>query len=885
MSSTAACRRFGISIRDCLAWAAACAVLAVLGALPTALQPHGAAIAVSGVALAAAVARGVAAAPCVGLGTLVGSVLGGAAVSTAVTGALGVTGGGLLAAVFLRRRYVRPGLDRVADVRAVCLAGACIFAPLAAGVTLVAQLLSGAGAPAAPVAGALNAWCLLSAAGVTVAAVLLTLGAGPLNRRAFSHLAAAGVAALTVAAITGLCFETLVRYPELAMLLAAVPPLALIAAAVRYGPAGAALAAFAGALTIAALTLGDAAFRARGATDDALVLAAAYVGVCAVAAQWLAADLAERRREHDGLRALAVGSIGVTGEELFRGLTGQLARVLEVDCVLLLGALPSRPQELLVLASSDPARVALGDGFPAASLPLAPAGLAAAAAPVVERPRGAPAALPGRDGLAVAASLRIDSPAGELLGALLLLHPRPLSDPRLTATLLGISGPRIAAEIERQRSDQRLRDYATALEAINASYADARAAAEAAAAAKGAFVATVSHELRTPLTAILGFAETLEDGGASTAERLSAARTIRRNGEHLLALINDVLDFSKLEAGGMTVEPQPCALLELIADVTDLLRISAEARGLTFAVEFDGALPDRICTDPVRLRQILFNLVGNALKFTRRGGVRVTVGLRRGPEAQLAIDVRDTGIGLAADNADSIFAPFAQADRSISRLYGGTGLGLAVSRQLARLLGGDVVLVESTPGSGSCFRATLAVGPLDEARLIDAPQRAFRTRSRRADGGPCSTRDQLAGCRVLLAEDGPDNQRLFSTFLARAGAIVRVVVNGREAVDVALGSVHRQRAGDPPAAFDVILMDMQMPEMDGYEATRTLRRRGYSRPIIALTAHAVDGDRQACLDAGCDGYATKPISRAQLVALVAGFKAPQSTIGGARARG
>jgi signal transduction histidine kinase/CheY-like chemotaxis protein len=375
----------------------------------------------------------------------------------------------------------------------------------------------------------------------------------------------------------------------------------------------------------------------------------------------------------------------------------------------------------------------------------------------------------------------------------------------------------------------------------------ARRDAQIAAQAKSEFLATMSHEIRTPLTAILGFTDELigeasRPGGAPAPGPV--LHTIKRNGQHLLRIIDDILDVAKVDSGKVEAHLEACSPRELVSGVTELLRPSASAKGLVLAMELGDDVPEAITTDPHRLRQILLNLVGNAIKFTERGSVRIRVHVAGSPEPaepRLAFEVVDTGIGLTREQQGRLFEPFSQADSSLGRRFGGTGLGLAISRRLARLLGGDIV-VSSTPERGSVFRLTIPIGV----------------------GQRTETPGQLRG-RVLLAEDGPDNQALLLRILVRAGLEVKVAGNGVEAHALAMRAL---LAGTP---FDVVLMDMQMPEMTGDEAARALRADGYEGPIIALTAQALAGDREACLAAGCDDYATKPIDRVALLDLLARF--------------
>jgi len=382
---------------------------------------------------------------------------------------------------------------------------------------------------------------------------------------------------------------------------------------------------------------------------------------------------------------------------------------------------------------------------------------------------------------------------------------------------------------------------------------------------KSEFLANMSHEIRTPMTAILGFADELErelvTRSADDPARVSL-RTIQRNGEHLLALINGILDLSKVEAGKFSIERARVAVIEVVGEVLQLLGPRARDKGLALDAACDGPVPETIETDPGRLRQILINLVGNAIKFTSNGHVRVRLSFAApAPYAahQLHFAVEDTGIGLDEQQRAIVFEPFTQVQSSAAREFSGTGLGLSLSRRLARLLGGDID-VESTPGRGSCFTLRVATGSLEHVTMRPGgPLLAFEPTPASASHAQTAA---LSG-RVLVAEDGEDNQRLLRALLTRAGLEVDVVPNGLVAVERALA------AAELGAPYDLILMDMQMPVLDGYTATRRLREQGYAGPIVALTAHAMAGDREKCLLAGCDDYATKPIVRATLLAQIA----------------
>lgn len=387
---------------------------------------------------------------------------------------------------------------------------------------------------------------------------------------------------------------------------------------------------------------------------------------------------------------------------------------------------------------------------------------------------------------------------------------------------------------------------------------DAKKDAEASSEAKSAFLANMSHEIRTPMSAILGYADLVMDPTQPAEERANCARVIKRNGEHLLKLINDILDLSKVEAGRMSTEQIECSPVQVVRDVQSMMRARASGKGIELAIEFDGPVPEKIKSDPTRLRQILVNLVGNAIKFTEAGGVCVRVGFEGEPftkTAGLRFDVIDSGIGLEPEQVSRLFKPFSQADSSISRRFGGTGLGLAISSRLASMLGGKLS-VTSEIGKGSTFTLTVAANMVEGAKMLDSPAEAVWETE--AENTSKDADIKLDG-RILLAEDGPDNQRLISFHLRRAGAMVDIAENGRVAVSRALLS---HKAGEP---YDLILMDIQMPELDGYAATAQLRKSGWTGAIVALTAHAMAGDEQKCLEAGCDGYASKPINRIALL--------------------
>ena len=391
--------------------------------------------------------------------------------------------------------------------------------------------------------------------------------------------------------------------------------------------------------------------------------------------------------------------------------------------------------------------------------------------------------------------------------------------------------------------------------------ARAKLAAEAANQAKSEFLANMSHEIRTPMTAILGFSDLLMSVPLAPHERREHLATIRRNAENLLTIINDILDLSKIEASKLDLELIPCSIWDLIDDVRAMTADRAERKGLALDVQYEYPLPDTVRTDPSRLRQILVNLVGNAVKFTERGRIRISVqcDTSNGSDRMLSITVADTGMGISPQQLECLFQPFTQGDTSTTRRFGGTGLGLAISQRLARMLGGRIE-VESRVGHGSSFRVTIDPGPLDGVIWVGATPAS----QRRVESVEPLRFMKVSGT-VLLAEDSLDVQALIAAMLGRIGVGVETATNGCEAFDKVLAA---QNNGKP---YDLVLMDMQMPEWDGYEATRNLRAAGFRGQIVALTAHAMTGDRQKCIDAGCDDYLAKPINSGELAAAVSRY--------------
>ncbi len=392
---------------------------------------------------------------------------------------------------------------------------------------------------------------------------------------------------------------------------------------------------------------------------------------------------------------------------------------------------------------------------------------------------------------------------------------------------------------------------------IEEELAVSRIKAEEASHAKSAFIANMSHEIRTPLGAMLGFAQLMLDDQNTTVDQQNNLKTILRNGDQLYRIINEVLDISKIEANKMDIEKARFSLDEVIYDVTSLLSVKAQQKGLALEVHSAGPLPDTIVTDQTKFRQILVNVIGNAIKFTDQGKVEVTFRLKESEADSSCLEIRveDTGTGIPEEKRDRLFKPFSQADATTSRKFGGTGLGLYLSRTFAQALGGDLRLEPASEAAGTTFLITIDAGPL-ERKPFKHLHAGMGEHVVKGDFTQAKL-ERLDGVRVLVVDDSPDNLRLTTRMLTASGADVECAADGESAIKV-LASL----------SFDVVLMDIQMPGLDGYETIRRLRAMGYRKPVLALTAHAMKGERERCLEAGFDGHLVKPIDRPAMLKAV-----------------
>jgi len=430
---------------------------------------------------------------------------------------------------------------------------------------------------------------------------------------------------------------------------------------------------------------------------------------------------------------------------------------------------------------------------------------------------------------------------GKKFGTVNFSNRSPVTKPFTEADkdLVNLIGSWVSVMMERQLEAEELRKSQEAAIAANL--------------AKSSFLANMSHEIRTPLTSILGYAETALDDDQNMEQRLDALRIIKTSGDHLLNLINDVLDFSKIEAGELDIDNSVISPFQLITDVESIILPQAKKKGLDFDIEYHFPLPETIISDPLRLKQILLNLSGNAIKFTDAGSVKIKMQYDKDHD-ELQFIIEDTGIGMTSEQMDKLFQPFKQADAGISRRFGGTGLGLCLSKRLAELLNSRLEAI-STYRKGSTFTLAMAYVKTggDSNRFIHSIDEISR---KQVSADNVLKVAQVQG-KILLAEDNFMNQQLITRMLEKTGADVTVAENGAVAVQLA-----------QETRFDLIFMDMQMPVMSGLDAVYILREINYHGPIVMLTANATMEDRTVCNEVGCNDFLTKPINRQHLYDII-----------------
>ncbi|OFZ29511.1 MAG: hypothetical protein A2622_07220 [Bdellovibrionales bacterium RIFCSPHIGHO2_01_FULL_40_29] len=395
----------------------------------------------------------------------------------------------------------------------------------------------------------------------------------------------------------------------------------------------------------------------------------------------------------------------------------------------------------------------------------------------------------------------------------------------------------------------------------------AKKQADAANEAKSQFLANMSHEIRTPLNAIMGLSELLLTAEQTTEEKNQWAEKILRNSEHLKSVIDEVLDLSKVESGKMSVQISSFSVPKVIAQIKSMLSPLAHEKKIEMTLQIEGSIPEFITSDIEKLRHILLNILGNAIKFSAKGPITLTVRLDESHEKpQLEFRIRDRGVGVSEDERENLFKPFTQIDNSMTRKFGGTGLGLSLARKLAQALGGDVQLIESIPGQGSTFGIRIDTGPIQNVPRITRFETLFQAEPLVSKATTASSKTDGTDFSVLLVEDSEDNQYLVKRFLEIEGIHVDVASDGQEGVASALAGKH-----------DLVLMDIQMPVLDGYNATSRLRQQGYKTPILAFTAHAFQSERERCLRIGFSDFLAKPIKKSELMSFIEKYKRSKRT--------
>lgn len=397
---------------------------------------------------------------------------------------------------------------------------------------------------------------------------------------------------------------------------------------------------------------------------------------------------------------------------------------------------------------------------------------------------------------------------------------------------------------------------------------NAKRDAEAASNAKSQFLANMSHEIRTPLNAIMGLSELLQTNYKDEQERILWLKKITRNSEHLKKVIDEILDLSKIEAGKLQLKIANFSVPQVIAQVKSILSPLASEKKLALRFETDGAIPSTITSDSTKIQHILLNLLGNAIKFSNQGSVTLIVKqINEHSEPTMQFTVADTGIGMSEDEVKHLFEPFTQVDSSMTRRFGGTGLGLTLAKQLAKALGGDVYLAESMPGQGSTFVATVQTGDVSKSAIITSFENLLSEPAELSDTAqePQLPKQNISDFKVLLVEDSLDNQLLVQNFLEMEGVTVDLASDGEEGMTKAKNGDH-----------DLVIMDIQMPVMDGYTATAALRQEGYKKPIVAFTAHAFEDERERCLSIGFTDFLSKPIKKRALVECIAKYRKPKT---------